>query len=219
MAQSVEKSSQHSRQVLSGSLFWLMSAQYFIVQILVGFAYKHTYSLRSNTISDLGNTACSTYRHIIVCSPLHVGMNISFVLLGLTMIVGAVLLEQGFSKQPIHTLGFICMGLSGLGSILVGLFPENTISAIHITGAGLVFLFGNIALLLLGATLQMPRPLRYYTLLSGAIALGSLLLFLAHWHLGLGIGGVERLTAYPQTVWMIVYGVYTLATSRKLPRS
>jgi hypothetical membrane protein len=204
--------------VLIGGLLWLLNAQYFIAQIVVGFAYRPAYSLRFNTISDLGNTACGTYRSTAVCSPLHPLMNMSFLVLGLTMIGGAGLLYRALRTNRASTLGFACMALSGAGSMMVGLFPENNVSALHIIGAGLVFSLGNIALLLCGMALPMPRWLRYYTLLSGAAALTALALFLTHEYLGLGIGGMERLTAYPQTMWMIVYGGYLLAIGRNVIR-
>jgi len=195
---------------LAGGLFWLLSVQYFVIQAAAAHWYRPGYSLRFNTISDLGNTACGPYRHMTVCSPQHAAMNVSFVILGLTMLCGAVLLYRSVHRHFVRTLGLAGIALSGLGSILVGLFPENTVSACHITGAALVFSFGNIALLLLGVTLQMPRPLRRYTVLSGTLGLIALLLFLTHHYMGLGIGGMERLTAYPQTIWLTVYGGYLL---------
>ena len=202
----------------AGPILWVLSIQYFITQVVVGLAYPGSYSVRFNTISDLGNTVCGAYRSTVVCSSQHLWMNISFILLGITMIAGSALIGRAARTSWASTLGFIFMALSGVGSMLVGLFPENTVSGLHVFGAGLVFLLGNLALILFGYTLQMPRWLRYYTVLSGAIGLIALARFLLHGYLGLGIGGMERVTAYPQTIWMIVYGGYILM-SRRLVQS
>lgn len=137
-------------------------------------------------------------------------MNVSFVALGLSMSLGSFLMHRQYSKSIAGAVGFGCMCLAGLGTILVGTFPENTISTLHIVGAALPFLVGNLSLVILGFALQMPRVLRYYTIISGFVALAALLLFLTHNYLGLGIGGMERITAYPQTIWLIVLGVYSI---------
>jgi hypothetical membrane protein len=191
-----------------GPIFWMVSLQYFVAQFIVGAAWSIKFSLSQNTISDLGNTACGQYGTRFVCSPLHGLMNASFIVLGITMIVGAVLIYQEFKETEGSLVGFSFMGLAGLGSLLVGLFPENTVSAFHLLGALLAFLVGNLGLIVLGLSLDIPRWLRYYTLLSGTFALTALALFLTGHYLGLGVGTMERLTGYPQTLWLVVFGIY-----------
>jgi hypothetical membrane protein len=203
------------RWPLAGPIFWALSIQYFVAQVVVARAWSYPYSVAHNTISDLGNTVCSLYRGSVVCSPRHVWMNLSFVALGISMIAGSVLLGRILSKNAVSAAGFACMSLAGVGTVLVGLFPENTVSALHIIGAALTFLLGNVALLLFGFALEMPRSLRYCTVASGIIALAALALFVTHAYLGLGIGGMERITAYPQTLWLTVFGVYAFRKVRK----
>ena len=79
-----------------------------------------------NTISDLGNTACSSS----LCSPRHVWMNVAFIYLGAVMIVGSTLLyhefrKKGGTEQNAAFVGFLLMALGGVGTIIVGTFPEN----------------------------------------------------------------------------------------------
>lgn len=195
------------RSSLLGSVFWILSIQYFIVQVVAAAAWSRPYSLAHNTISDLGNSACGPYRQMFVCSPSHGFMNLSFVVLGITMIAGSLLIYRELRRA---VAGFAAMCLAGLGTIMVGLFPENTVSGLHAAGAALPFLVGNVALILFGYSLKMPRALRLYTLASGALALTALILFLTRSYLGLGIGGMERLVAYPQTIWLIVFGTWML---------
>jgi hypothetical membrane protein len=198
----------HDRYPLVGPTFWLISLQYFITQIVVAAAWPRPYSWSHNAISDLGNTACGNFHDRYACSPLHNWMNASFIVLGATMIAGSLLIYQEFRKNRATAAGFSFMALAGLGTILVGLFPENAGHGLHRIGALLPFLLGNIALILFAAELNLPPRLRLYTLLSGIVALiAAPLLYTGH-YLGLGLGGMERLVAYPQTIWLIVFGIY-----------
>jgi hypothetical membrane protein len=194
-----------------GPIFWMLSLQYFITQALVAQAWipPFGYSLANNTISDLGNTACTNnVESYLVCSPWHDLMNTAFVVLGLSMIVGSILIYHEFKASRRNLVGFGAMALAGVGTIMVGLIPENLNLPLHLIGAGLPFLIGNAGLVILGSSLDLPRPLAVYTLLSGLIPMGALVLFLAHINLGLGHGGMERVVAYPQTIWLIVFGIY-----------
>lgn len=195
----------------TGPVLWILSIQYFIIQAMVVAAWPYPqYSYRFNTISDLGNTVCGPYGQRLVCSPYHTAMNLSFILLGITQTAGAILIYQSSPKRHGLALGFSCMVLAGVGTLLVGLFPENTISGLHTLGAALPFSVGNLGLIILGLSLAIPMWLRVYTILSGTVALAALAVFLAHPIANLGAGGTERLTAYPQTLWLIVFGLYAL---------
>ncbi len=50
-----------------GPLIWMLSIQYYIIQVVVAMAWTSPYSLLRNTISDLGNTACGSYGGRFVC--------------------------------------------------------------------------------------------------------------------------------------------------------
>ncbi len=191
-----------------GPIFWMVSIQYYIIQVIVALSWATHYSLRFNTISDLGNTSCGNYGDRLVCSPHHALMNASFITLGFTMMIGAVLIFQEFRESVGSATGFTFMGIAGLGTLIVGLVPENSISSLHVLGATLPFLIGNIGLVVLGFILDIPKSLRIYTIISGVGSLISLVLFTSHIYLGLGVGGMERIVAYPQTMWLIVFGVY-----------
>jgi len=199
----------HDRYPYLGPLFWVLSIQYYLIQLIVAAAWTRAhYSWLHNTISDLGNTVCGPYGTWLVCSPLHMLMNASFIVLGSTMILGSLLVYHEFQRSTGSAIGFSFMAMAGLGTALVGLFPENTVSALHVLGAALPFILGNFSLLVLGKSLTLPRALRVYTVLSGGIALIALGFFVTHTYLGIGQGGIERITAYPQTIWLIVFGAY-----------
>jgi len=198
----------HDRYPLVGPIMWMLSVQYFLAQFFVASAWSSAYSLANNTISDLGNTACGIYGQRFVCSPLHSLMNASFITLGIFMAVGSLLIYQEFKKTKVSLIGFSLMAIAGVGTILVGLFPENTIDSLHVIGALLPFLLGNIGIVVLGVSLTVPKSLRIYSVLTGAIALAALIFYVSDKYLGLGQGGMERIVAYPQTIWLIVFGIY-----------
>lgn len=198
----------HDKYPLVGPVLWLLSIQYYVVQAVVALTWSQPYSLLHNTISDLGNTACGLYGALYVCSPRHTLMNVSFVVLGITMLEGSTLIYHEFKKGRLSALGFTGMGLAGFGTILVGLFPENTIHVLHLIGAILPFFIGNLSIGLLGFALDTPKLLRAYSLVTSFVTLAAFVLFISHAYLGLGIGGMERLTSYPQTIWLMIFGAY-----------
>lgn len=198
---------------LAGPIVWVLCAQYFLVQVVVASAWKQLpYSWRDNSISDLAATSCGQFDDRFVCSPLHGLMNISLILLGLTMAIGSALMYQEFRKAR---SGFYLMGVAGIGAILVGFFPENTMYPIHLLGADLAFVLSNIALIIFGLRLRLPRWSRWYSVGSGTVALVALFLFLSHMDFFLGLGGMERVVAYPQTIWLIVSGLYMLKSRNR----
>jgi hypothetical membrane protein len=196
---------------LVGPALWMLSLQYFIIQLAVAAAWPRPYSWLHNTISDLGNTVCGQYGSRYVCSPHHSLMNASFIVLGVTMLQGAMLIYHEFQRDRGTAIGFSFMALAGLGTVLVGLFPENTIGSLHFLGAFLPFFIGNLGILILGFSLLAPRWLRFYSIVTGIITLTALAFFVTHHYLSFGIGGMERLVGYPQTVWLIIFGIYISA--------
>src|ERR1700722_19315337 len=81
-----------------GPIFYAAGVQYFVVQLLVALRWSPPYSISRNTISDLGNTACGSWNGRYVCSPLHDLMNLSFIVLGITMLLGSVLSSRGYGN-------------------------------------------------------------------------------------------------------------------------
>jgi hypothetical membrane protein len=145
-------------------------------------------------------------------------MNSSFVLLGVTVLIGAILLLKNYYQTTVARLALALLAIDGLGTMLVGVSPENSQSPYHVIGAGLAFVLGNIAIILLGFTHETPRLLRYMGIAGGSIALAALAVFVSKIDTGLGMGGIERIVAYPQTLWMIALGLYLLYY-RKLERT
>lgn len=192
-----------------GPIVWMLSTQYFFVQFFVAGAWPRAYDWAVNLISDLGNTECGQYAARYVCSPEHGVMNASFIILGASMAIGSLLIYQMFERSRGSLVGFGLMGLSGIGTVLVGVFPENSVPLMHGIGAFFALVVGNVSLLVLAASLVKVRSgFRYYTAISGTLSLIAFGLFESDVTFGLGRGGMERLVSYPQTIWLILLGLY-----------
>jgi hypothetical membrane protein len=209
----------HAKAGLIGAVLWISSIQYFIVQAIVIAAWTVPHSFKNHYISDLGNTVCGMYAGLAVCSPLHPLMNASFVVFGVTMAAGSYFMYTWFKKTKPSAVGFILMAVAGFGTILVGLFPENTISSLHIVGAVLGLGIGNVSIIILGMALRGLHPLmRIYSVASGSVSLAAFVLFASEIYLLIGRGGMERLVSYPFTMWMIILGLYIAAIAWRRSR-
>ena len=204
----------HDAHPSFGPAIFTVASLYFLIQIIVAWVFIPSYSLVSNTISDLGETSCGGYGSPATCSPRWWLMDyVGFLLLGLVMVVGSALLYHEFTDRPPRErraamFGFGLIALGGLGSILVGFFPENENRTMHIIGAFLAIAIGNIAILVLGAVLTLPESMRRSMLMFSSLALAALLCFASHRSFGIGRGTMERIAAYPVTIWLITFGLY-----------
>ena len=198
-----------------GPVIVVLSSWYFAAQVLVAWVFRPQYSFVSNAISDLGNTACPP-PHSNICSPLHVWMNVSIVILGLAMIVGSILIfsEFSFSKdrreRAVALAGFGCMALGGVGAALVGIVPENVNTAhLHTVGTAMAIGFGQLAILILGLVLrQIPDWLREFMIVTSLLVLLAGIAIAGKHQFGIGGGALERLAQYPESVWLILFGFY-----------
>lgn len=198
-----------------GPLLWVSSLQYLVAQFVVAAAWPVPFSLKNNYISDLGNTSCTLYDGLYVCSPLHLLMNLSFVVFGVTIAAGSVLIFSQLRRTKATVFGFSLMALSGIGTVMVGLFPENGSNSLHTVGAVLGLVVGNVSIVVLGLVVrEMSHWFRVYSVVSGVVCLVAFVLFLAEIYVGIGRGGMERLVSYPFTVWMILHGVSLLRRHR-----
>ena len=203
----------NGRKVWLGAIVWILAIQFFVAQIVVQSAWVAPFSLTQNFISDLGNTTCGPYppdSEMYVCSPWHTWMNASFILLGLIILVGARLVHKAFPPGRFRTTGFLLLALAGVGIIAVGLFPEDVNITYHRLGAAAHFILGNLSMVALGIASGQARRrpvLAVYSMVSGVVGLLATALFVSEHYLGMGIGGMERLAAYPLPLWLMVAGI------------
>ena len=205
---------EHDAHPSFGPAIFVAAALWFLIQIIVAWVFSPSYSLVSNTISDLGETSCRGSYGNGMCSPRWWLMDyIGFLLLGLVMVVGSALLYHEFTERVPRErrtamIGFGLMAVGGIGAILVGFFPENENRTMHIIGAFLAIGLGNVAIFALGAVLTLPESMRRSMLTFSALSLAALVCFAFHKYFGIGGGTMERLAAYPEIIWLITFGLY-----------
>lgn len=211
-----DHSAETTRVIRFGAIIWLFAVQFFIAQAVVQSAWTTPFSLSQNFISDLGNTTCAPYpldSTSYVCSPWHAWMNASFIVLGLTILFGSALLPSTFPRGWFRVVGLMLLAWAGIGIIAVGVYPENENIALHRIGAAGHFVLGNLGMAVLGLAWWQAhgrRTLAIYSIVSGVVGLVATALFITDHYLGLGIGGMERVAAYPLPLWLMLTGLSLL---------
>jgi hypothetical membrane protein len=199
--------------------------QYFAAEaaVIAAWGGPRPYDLRTGYISDLGALHCGVFDGREVCSPLHWLMNASFVVQGLGMLLGALLLSSGLLRvaavagarvEPQRRKPWLAAvwvrlltGTAGAGTVIVGLVPEDAGSGWHYSGAVTYFITGAAALLVLGILWLRKTAMAWFILACGtasaaALATGGLT--------GMHVpepGTLERLMGYPVTVGMATAGL------------
>jgi hypothetical membrane protein len=179
-----------------GGLAWVLTLQFFVVEAIAASQYGG-YSYSADVISDLGTANSSA----------QVLMNVSFVLQGLLIAAGALLLGPGLAGNG-GRLARVLLVVSGLGVLLVGLFPSDGNATVHQIAAGAHFIGGGIGLVALAYGVR-PRSEALGTVLAllglagviGTIFFGSVVF------LGLGEGGMERVAGYVIPIGLAVAGI------------
>jgi len=212
------------RPVAIGGACWALTILFFVGQAVAQAASTAPYSLAGSYISDLGNTACGPFAlgtyHADVCSPLNGVMNATFVVCGLLSLAGPLLTWRAWPARRLTAAGLALLALGGAGEVLVGLRPENVNIGLHGLGAAFGIGGANLGVLLLGAGVWSARWwVAILSLVVGAVGVVCFLLLGSAPSLGLGVGLVERLAAYPLVVWQIVVGGFLLWSATRSERS
>ncbi|MEU1849873.1 DUF998 domain-containing protein [Streptomyces sp. NPDC019990] len=201
-------------RVRIGYSAWVVGVvQFFVVHAITESAWARPYSWARNNISDLGNVYCalqSEPESRYICSPGHDLMNASFITLGALLVVGAALTGGGLWRRGrAAAITRLLLAGAGVGFVLAGLAPADVSEDQHVLGAFLIMAFGNLGLCLAGPALadDVPAPLRWGGSLLGVTAITAFGLFLSHRYLGLGMGGMERVAAFPLLFWACAVGV------------
>lgn len=187
----------------------------FVIGMAVTQIGYSSYSLTQNHISDLGAVRCGTLSNLSssngylysgsVCSPWHDIFNATIIVEGILVIFGTILIRPSLAAGKAKTAGLGLLLVAGIGSIGVGIFPEDSNLLAHSLSALLVFVAGNTALITLGFSLSgsfRSVSFRLYSALSGVVGLIAFSLFLFMIYGLFGVGGMERLVAGPLILWV-----------------
>jgi hypothetical membrane protein len=152
------------------------------------------YSVSGNVLSDLG----------VGPEPARTLFTVAVIALGALALAAAWMMwqEKPRSLLPVLTI------ISALGAIGVGVFTEHS-GPIHYISAGLAFGAGNLAAIYTYRSTK--APVSYICLFLGFVGMAALALIGAKQTLGLGDGGMERMTFYPVVFWTVAFGAYMTA--------
>jgi hypothetical membrane protein len=174
--------------------------------MLAEFTYPG-YSMANNYISDLGN-----FNHPVPA----VIFNVSLTLFGAMAIYAGRLLRTALDRW----LGTLII-LAGAGGMGVGIFNEGTILAIHYVCAFTTFFCGGIAIYWSAKVLYVPPVSRIFLFMAGIVAFFfSFMLYgmvsgsPGGINFGIGMGGMERMVAFPTIFWVLATGIYLVATAQ-----
>jgi hypothetical membrane protein len=199
-----------------GGALWIGCLQFFAAEAVAAARFVGSYAYRRNYISDLGALSCGEN-----CSPLHALMNASFVLQGVLIFAGAFVVWPLFPRVALSRLALGLVAASGVGVALVGLAPEDYAPGWHYFGAAENLLFCNAGAALLGVALlregSAPRVVGFLSLGLGLIGLIGLAGLAGAHDFGLGLGGVERVAAYPFPLWIAGMGAWLLSGGKSRP--
>ena len=202
-----------SVRVRAAACFWIGCLQFFVLEALSTVGFAGRYSYRTNYISDLGAIHCGQ-----VCSHWHALMNTSFVLQGICIAGGALLLPRRIAGNLSGLAARLFLLIAACGVLLVGLTPEDTNRRMHIHGALLNFVGSSLGLLLLGiAFLRLGSAFKRVAgiaLAAGAVSLIGDLFFVfpsPYLNAVVGAGLLERIAAYPLPLCLPWIGFLLLA--------
>jgi hypothetical membrane protein len=193
---------------------WVVQPLYIVCELVVAAAAIAPYSLVDNTISDLGATTCTTigypYGDVAVCSPLNLVVNGAFVVFGVLMALGALLLRAWLPQGAAATTAVVLWVITGLSSTATGLVPLDRDLDLHSLVALPALITQSLALLVSAYVLRHRRGPSRAALAAGALSLVGLVAFLARTG-SAELGGLfERLAFWPGYLWLPVLALVVL---------
>ncbi len=217
-----------NRRAVIGAVLWMLCLQYFVAEALAIHAWQGIYSLKNNFISDLGASACFGPKPACWTSPLARLMNASFVLQGILIMAGAWLTSVRMPASAGFRAAMVLVGLSGVGVLIVGFAPEDSLPKAHYLGAAENLIFCNLGMTTFGLASfglarvggdWFPRWVASISLAFGLLGLGGLIAMALNIYPVLEPGGVERIAAYPFPLWLCLMGATLLATNAGAPQA
>jgi hypothetical membrane protein len=205
-------------------LLLLAGSILFILGVVAGEALYPGYSTSRNTLSDMSGSCPSIdpsnpmrcVNSVVLQPSAAIFSSIVFVI-GLATAVSGYFIHKALGGRLAPAL----LMVMGIGAMGVGIFPGNAGFA-HLIFAMTTFIAGGAAAIVSYSILKESRPMQYVSLALGSIALIALALSIFGGNDSLfmqafGVGGMERLVAYPIVMWLIALGGYLIALSSAKP--
>jgi hypothetical membrane protein len=184
---------------IAGIILIIGCIQFFMAVNLAETQYPG-YSISKNVLSDLGGSLPPVEPSAII-------FNLSIIVFGVLGIITVYLILKSGGCRLFSS----CLAISSIGAVGVGLFPEYTGST-HLFFALLTFLFGSLAVLF-SYRLGLNIPMVIISIITGLTSFLVLITFILSPGTNplityLGVGGAERLMAYPTLLYLTALGGY-----------
>lgn len=175
---------------LTGLLLAAGAAQFILILLFLE-ATTPGYNAFQNYISELGIGSTALL------------FNSSLIALGLLFLLAAILVFRTLQSTLFSTL----LGITAISAIGIGVFPMN-VAFFHTLFSYSTFFFATLTIL--SAYKVAKPPFNAVAIFLGVFTLLAMAFFISGIHLGLGIGAVERLVAYPPLLGAFLLGCYFL---------
>jgi hypothetical membrane protein len=191
---------------LAGCLIFLAGFT-IIMGIMTAEVFYPDYNVSLNFISNLGSTPPP---NSMVREPSAEIFDTIMKIAGVLVLIASFIVFKKLDKPFV-----LCLGLMGLGTLGVGVFPAYHIVP-HLISAFIAFAIGGVAAILSFRVVK--TPFSYLSVILGLITLGFLLVGKMASNLvvpSLGVGGTERWIAYPLMIWLTGLGGYLMNSKEK----
>ncbi|ROR65802.1 DUF998 domain-containing protein [Agrococcus jenensis] len=210
------------RSSIVAGVLWILSALVHLSTEAVTAAAFTGYSYATNYISDLGIPEVGEYQGRAIDSPLHLVMNVGFVVQGALYLAAVCVVVRACATRERRMLVALAI-VYAIGISLVGIVhgsqasDDNGSAIFHVLGAGMAIISGNVVAIAVGIGVARERPRSPYALAS--IALGAIgLSGLAMLQIDAGTttidllpdGVWERIAVYAVTAWQLMTGTVLL---------
>ncbi|WP_299926721.1 DUF998 domain-containing protein [uncultured Nocardioides sp.] len=185
-----------TRAVRLGALVLLLRPTYIAAEVVTAAATTGGYSFLADSVSRLGEVGCTA----AYCSPRHEVMNGAFMVYGVALAGGALLMAR-----PLGPWVTGLLVVSGLSSYATGLTPLDQDATLHALAAAPLFVAQPLALLLLSHRVRRTRPrLAKALLATGALTAAVAVGFVLSGE-GRAAGALERAALWPVLLALAAY--------------
>ncbi|WP_411843876.1 DUF998 domain-containing protein [Salinicoccus sp. HZC-1] len=191
-----------------GFLSWILLILYFPIEALVTSRTTSTYSSINQAMSDLGVTECMAHAYALapyhICSPLSGLMNVTFIITGILIASGAILLHRFWRDGQKTGTATAMWVIYGLGYSVSGIYPADINFWVH-TIFSLPSMFLHIpAMIIIARAIkpEMPGLAKFTYICMGLSAFSLLVLFV-----GFAPGLMQRLLYGFVWIWMSVTAI------------
>lgn len=217
--QIVQTNKRYNAYVKIAGALLLFGGIQFILGVVIGESQYPGYNTSTNTLSDMSGSCPSIDPNnpmqcigSVVLQPSATIFSTLVSIVGLTSAVSAYFIHKTLGGKIAPAL----LVITGGAAIGVAVFPGNA-GVAHGLLAMITFYAGGLAAIASYKILKESRSMQYLSIGLGAISITMLLSLMvpggSPFVQMFGVGGAERLVAYPIVLWLVILGGHLLAVS------